>query len=1137
MSLNTTVGSLLVNSVLPPELRDYDRVLDKNATQELFTRIAKEYPERYPEIAKKLMDIGLDASTSSGGFSFGPDELRTAVTALDRRQQIRKSITQIMSDTKLSDKQRDDAIVKAVAAHQKPMEDEVYEESLSEGNPLAYQVSSGARGNRMTLRSLRGSDLLYVDNKDNIIPIPILRSYSEGLTPAEYFASAFGVRKGLTELKLGTARAGFLGKNLVQAAHRLLVTQTDDADDQMHQRRGMPVDVDDKDSIGSLLSYPAGPYPRNTVITPRVLKDLEASGIKRLVVRSPLIGGPNDGGLYAKDLGMRERGLAERGTLPGIDAAQAIAEPISQNQLGSKHKGGVASASTSGFKYLNALANPPKLFPGAAAHAQVDGVVQRIEEAPAGGKNIVVDGTPHYVAHGFMPSVKAGDKVEAGDVLSDGASNPRELATHKGIGEARRYFAYQLRQAMKDSGMSAHRRNTELLARAIINHVTMHEQMGPHLPGDLVPYDILERSWEARPGTRAVEPRQAVGKYLEVPVLHHSIGTRIRPSMLKDFNEFGVKELSVHDQAPPFAPTMLRAMDNLQHDPDWMTRQFGSGLQKGLLDAAHRGLSSTEMGTSFVPSLAKTVDFGQEGLFTVKKSDAAQATVMAPAIPGSKQPEPKVPNPAAASLAKANAPPKQPAPPPAAPSSGIADMMGMVNQLRAPIASMALPNVAKHTGILGATALLDPEGMANMFSRNPGPVASPVAPIPNLGFSISPMQRPAAATTVQPAAPTAAPTAAPKNISVKPQVGGGMHPAVGIGAPPQATYDAMASRLKSEPVGLPSAPEGGHPATQSKSYQSLQASYDEMASRLKSEPPEMQQPLRSEMALVKQRMEKLRADRLWDETITVAEQRAKKHLPPDLTEQINASLESAGVDPRNVHPNYYAKVYTETIRRGLSKQYFGKDADPSQVSDAMLNRFIDQLDKNPEQASAVGNTLKPLAVQGVASMLAGSGAKMLAGQAAGKIVGGGTASFAAMDWLKRQPWLLDWMERQGIDPEWVGVDPVGPMTKHVLRSKLDAGDPTNALSADNAEGTMETLFHPITAYETLTDLGKERTGEDKLWRSVPKAFNDRIVQKVDLKKSWNDYWNKKFLSWGLQKGGSCRGVGLALLTSPFRKAA
>lgn len=83
--------------------------------------------------------------------------------------------------------------------------------------------------------------------------------------------------------------------------------------------------------------------------------------------------------------------------------------------------------------------------------------------------------------------------------------------------------------------------------------------------------------------------------------------------MLPELEEFGVNNLEVHDNPPPFEPMMVRGMYNLQYDPDFMTRHLGSGLEKATLQAVHRGGSSDTAGTSYVPALAETTNFGRQG--------------------------------------------------------------------------------------------------------------------------------------------------------------------------------------------------------------------------------------------------------------------------------------------------------------------------------------------------------------------------------------------------------------------------------------------------------------------------------------------------------------------------------------------
>jgi hypothetical protein len=625
---SATVGQFLVNETLPDELRDYDRVLDKDGLRSLLQEVAAKHPDRYREISFNLNQIGHRGAQESGGFSFGLRHLKTSKAAQETRKRIKTRLTSILKRSDLDDAQVSDAIVRAVGSEMKPQQEAILAEALAENNPLALQIKSGTRGNVMNLASLLGSDLLYADHRDRPLPIPVLRSYSEGLSPSEYWAGTYGARKGIVAAKFATQDAGFLSKQLNQIAHRLLVTDEDyEESDQRELLRGVPVDVEDSDNEGALLAIDTGPYKKNTVITPKIRKHLKRLGKKRILIRSPMVGGSASGGVYSRDVGVRETGkLPGRGEQVGLQAAQALSEPLSQAQLSAKHSGGVAGEeeAVGGFKYINQLIQVPKRFKGGAAHATKDGTVQRIEKAPAGGYLVTINEEPHYIGDGYGLKVKKGDKIEAGDVISEGFPNPAIVTQYKGVGEGRRYFVEAYRDAMESAGLSPHRRNIELLSRGLINHVRLTDEYGDNVPDDVIPYSTLEHKWKPREGAERLAPKKALGKYLEKPILHYTIGTKIRPSMLKDLNEFGVTELNVHADPPPFQPEMIRGMYSVQHDPDWMTRMYGSGLKKSLLEGVHRGAVSEERGTSFVPSVARSVDFGRVPGGLVKSPEEGQ---------------------------------------------------------------------------------------------------------------------------------------------------------------------------------------------------------------------------------------------------------------------------------------------------------------------------------------------------------------------------------------------------------------------------------------------------------------------------------------------------------------------------------
>lgn len=612
--LKTTLGQLLINDALPEDLRDYNRVMNKKNIGALATEIAQKYPDKYREIVKRLLDVGRETSYTTNGLSIGLDHIRPTISALQIQHDVKKKLRGILADRNLSDKDRNLKILELTSGAQKQLVDKVFTDAEDQDNPLFHQVSSGVKGNKFQLNSIIGADMQYVDHKNEPIPIPVMHSYGQGLRPVEYFAGAFGTRKGLIDLKTATSDAGFFAKQLTQMNHRLLVTADDDDDPetQKDESRGLPSDVDDADNEGAFLARAAGPYKRNTLLTPKILKHIKELGIKDILVRSPTVGGPSDGGVFARDVGYREKNrLPPIGDYVGVAAAQALAEPVTQSQISSKHSGGVGGAGAiSGFKALNALVQVPEKYPDGATHAQLDGAVQEIRPAPQGGTYVNVGGQDHYVATGVPITVKKGDMLEAGDVVSEGMPSPAEIVKHKGVGEGRRYFVSAMRQVLSNSGINSHRRNIELLSRGLINHVRLTDEYGDFVPDDVVPYSMLEKSWTPRAGSVRGNPKSLTGHYLEKPVLHYSIGTKIGKSVVDNLTKYGINEIEAHKEHPPFEPEMVRGMASISNDPDWMTRLMGSYQQKSLLSATQRGGESDLGGSSFVPALARGETFG-----------------------------------------------------------------------------------------------------------------------------------------------------------------------------------------------------------------------------------------------------------------------------------------------------------------------------------------------------------------------------------------------------------------------------------------------------------------------------------------------------------------------------------------------
>jgi hypothetical protein len=325
----TTVGQLVINSVLPEEHRDYERVWDKSSMRKFLTDMAQKMnPDEYREMIHRLTLTGLKSARQSTRSSFTLEDLKPPKIKQKLADELRKEVRAIVRSEQ-NPKIRNERIVDAALKYQGDLVDGVYQEALKNDNPFAMQVFAGARGNKNQLASMIGTDLLYSDNKGRPVPIPVLNSYAEGVDPVEYWAGSYGARAGSIDVKLAVGEAGYFAKRLTAAAHRLVATDEDIPDGQ-----GLMVETDDPDSIGSVLARDEGEFKRGTYIDSKVLKALNAKGVKRAFVYSPIAAVSAMGGLPRIAAGIREHGkLAETGMNVGITAAQAIAEPVSQGML------------------------------------------------------------------------------------------------------------------------------------------------------------------------------------------------------------------------------------------------------------------------------------------------------------------------------------------------------------------------------------------------------------------------------------------------------------------------------------------------------------------------------------------------------------------------------------------------------------------------------------------------------------------------------------------------------------------------------------------------------------------------------------------------------------------------------------
>ena len=603
----------MVNGALPPEYRSEERTLSGSELDKLMAAIGTDSPEKYKEISHSLMQLGRDASFTEGTTV----RLSDIGTAVDRQKifdKVELARNKIMTSA-LSDPEKETAVDRLYADVGKSLADVTFDTELERGNPFALQVESKARGSKTQLMSMISSPVSYKDAKGNTLPMLIRRSYAEGLKPWEHFAATFGARSSVVGMKLSVPLAGDLAKQLMTMGADLIVSEDD-----CGTLTGVPFDLDDPDNLGAVLAKSTGGFKAGQPMDPKTMAALKKQGYEKVLLRSPMTCQAK-GGLCKQCLGQREGGkFPETRAAIGIQASSALAERVAQGMLGLKHEGrgkgalGGSKDTYTGFPVINQLVQVPETFRYRAAVSTVPGKVESVNEAPQGGYDIMIEGEKHYVEPGQTVEVKAGDTVDQGDQIGSGLLNPAEIVKYKGMGEGRKYLAERLTKVFRDSKLGVNRRNAEVVARELINRVDIDdpEGLGDYLPGDSVSYAGLAHSYSPRKGAQVFKTKKAVGMYLEQPVMHHTIGTKLTGKMADELESFGFNQVVAHDSPPGFTPIMERLRGAPQViRKDWIAKLQGSGLKANLEKDIQSGASSDIHSTHPLPGLAYGVEFGE----------------------------------------------------------------------------------------------------------------------------------------------------------------------------------------------------------------------------------------------------------------------------------------------------------------------------------------------------------------------------------------------------------------------------------------------------------------------------------------------------------------------------------------------
>ena len=380
-------------------------------------------------------------------------------------------------------------------------------DGLDKYNNIFMMADSGARGSNQQIKQLAGMRGLMADTTGRTIELPIKSNFREGLDVLEYFMSAHGARKGLSDTALRTADSGYLTRRMVDVSQELIIRDMDccEGRDEIY---GMTVKAftEGKELIESLKDRITGRYSceeikdengdvivkKNHMITPSRAKRIIDSGIEEVKIRTILTCHSHNG-ICSKCYGanMATGEAVQVGEAVGIIAAQSIGEPGTQLTMRTFHTGGVAGDDiTQGLPRVEELfeARKPK---GLAIIAEFGGKVEIRDTKKKREIVITNDETgeskTYLIPYGSRIKVLDGATLEAGDELTEGSINPHDLLKIKGVRAVQDYMLREVQRVYRLQGVDIADKHIEVIVRQMLKKIRVEESGDAEvLPGTLM---------------------------------------------------------------------------------------------------------------------------------------------------------------------------------------------------------------------------------------------------------------------------------------------------------------------------------------------------------------------------------------------------------------------------------------------------------------------------------------------------------------------------------------------------------------------------------------------------------------------------------------------------------------------------
>ena len=514
--VESTLGRFIFNEILPQDLGFVDRSIPENELKlEVDFHVGK---KGLKQILEKVINTHGATKTA---------EVLDYIKAMGYKYSTRASMTVSISDMTVPAK-KPQMLAEAEATVEKIMknfrrglitEEERYKEvvetwkktdeeltdallsGLNKYNNIFMMADSGARGSNQQIKQLAGMRGLMADTSGRTIELPIKSNFREGLDVLEYFISAHGARKGMSDTALRTADSGYLTRRLVDVSQELIVREVDCAENRA-EIPGMYVEafMDGKEEIESLKSRITGRYlaedivdPKtgevvvaaNHMVTPKRASAIVKTGVDRVKIRT-ILTCRSHSGICAKCYGanMATGQAVQVGEAVGIIAAQSIGEPGTQLTMRTFHSGGVAGDDiTQGLPRVEELfeARKPK---GLAIIAEGAGVVSIRDEKKK--REVIITNNETGEAKNYLipfnsrikPEIEDGRYIEAGDELTEGSVNPHDILKIKGVRAVQDYILREVQRVYRLQGVDINDKHVEVIVRQMLKKVRIET------PGD-----------------------------------------------------------------------------------------------------------------------------------------------------------------------------------------------------------------------------------------------------------------------------------------------------------------------------------------------------------------------------------------------------------------------------------------------------------------------------------------------------------------------------------------------------------------------------------------------------------------------------------------------------------------------------